>query len=36
VEALPKREAWSEKEQRYCDEQHPRDAADVIVDGSGG
>jgi uridine kinase len=36
MEALPKWEAWSEKEQRYWDEQHPRDAADVIVDGAGG
>ena len=28
-------EAWSEKEQRYWEEQRPRDAADVVVDGSG-
>jgi uridine kinase len=36
MEALPKWEAWSEKEQRYWDEQRPLAAADVIVDGSGG
>ena len=35
-EALHKWEAWSDKEQRYWDEQRPRDVADVIVDGSGG
>jgi len=34
-DALPLWEAWSEKEQRYWSEQHPRDAADEIVDGSG-
>ncbi len=34
-EALPLWEAWSEKEHRYWSEQHPRDAADEIVDGSG-
>ena len=34
--ALPLWEAWAEKEQRYWDEQRPRDAADLIVDGSGG
>jgi uridine kinase len=35
-DALPLWEAWSEKEQRYWDEQRPREAADEIVDGSGG
>ena len=35
-DALPLWEAWSEKEQRYWAEQRPRDAADEIVDGSGG
>lgn len=35
-DALPLWEAWSEKEQRYWAAQHPRDAADEIVDGSGG
>jgi hypothetical protein len=35
-DALPLWEAWSEKEQRYWAEQNPRDAADEIVDGSGG
>jgi uridine kinase len=33
--ALPLWEAWSEKEQRYWDEQKPRETADVVVDGSG-
>jgi uridine kinase len=33
--ALPLWEAWSEKEERYWREQRPREAADVIVDGSG-
>jgi uridine kinase len=35
-DALPLWAAWSEKEQRYWAAQHPRDAADEIVDGSGG
>ena len=35
-QALPLWEAWSEKEQRYWDEQLPRDSAHVVVDGSGG
>jgi uridine kinase len=35
-DALPLWEAWSAREQRYWAEQHPRDAADEIVDGSGG
>ena len=35
-DALPLWEAWSEKEQRYWAAQDPRDAADEIVDGSGG
>lgn len=34
-EALPLWEEWSEKEQRYWAEQRPREAADVVVDGSG-
>jgi uridine kinase len=34
-DALPLWEGWSAKEQRYWVEQHPRDAADEIVDGSG-
>jgi uridine kinase len=33
--ALPLWEAWSEKEHRYWAEQHPRESADVVVDGSG-
>jgi uridine kinase len=33
--ALPLWEAWSEKEERYWNEQRPRDTADEIVDGSG-
>jgi len=35
-DALPLWEGWSEKEQRYWAAQDPRDAADEIVDGSGG
>lgn len=34
--ALPLWEAWAEKERRYWNEQRPQDAADVVVDGSGG
>jgi uridine kinase len=33
--ALPLWEAWSQKEERYWAEQKPRDAADVVIDGSG-
>jgi uridine kinase len=33
--ALPLWEAWSRKEHDYWREQRPRDAADVVVDGSG-
>jgi uridine kinase len=35
-QSLPLWEAWSEKEQRYWNEQRPQNTADVIVDGSGG
>jgi uridine kinase len=35
-DALPLWEVWAEKERRYWEEQRPREAADEIVDGSGG
>jgi uridine kinase len=33
--ALPLWEAWSQKEERYWADQRPREAADIVIDGSG-